>query len=33
MMFKTLILAAVVAGLLGGSAAAKEVAFEHGVLA
>jgi hypothetical protein len=32
-MFKTLILAAFVAGLLGGSAAAKEVAFDHGVLA
>ena len=32
-MFKTLILAAFVAGLLGGAAAAKEVAFEHGALA
>ena len=29
-MFKTLILAAFVAGSLGGAAAAKEVAFEHG---
>ena len=32
-MFKTLILVALVAGLLGASAAAKEVAFEHGALA
>ena len=32
-MFKTLIVVALVAGLLGASAAAKEVAFEHGALA
>ena len=32
-MFKTLIFVALVAGLLGGFAAAKEVAFEHGALA
>ena len=32
-MFKTLISVALVAGLLGGFAAAKEVAFEHGALA
>ena len=32
-MFKTLILAAIMAASFGGSVAAKEVAFEHGALA